>query len=92
MHTPPTVHVCNHPITYHNSDNPDFFNHISTVINKIHSKGLLSLQINTDIQNDSGANRSVTTLKNILHDCRDITPYPIGGINTTGLAIHCIGF
>ena len=92
VHTIPTIHVCNHPIAYQPSNKQNLVNHISHVLKNKKLKGLYSLEINTNIQNDSGANRSVTNLKSILHDYREITPYPIGGINNNGPAIHCTGF
>ena len=88
----PTVHVSNHPIPYHTTNRNDLVNEISTVINKADTTGLYSLQINTDIQNDSGANRLVINLQTILHDYRDIPPYPIGEITASGPAIHCTRF
>ena len=92
IHTAPTIHVCNHHIPYQSTNQYDFINHISTILNKNNSKGLYHLQINTNIQNDWGASDSVTNLKSILHDYHDITPYPIGGISTNGPAIHYTGF
>ena len=35
----------------------------------------------TSMQNDGGANRSVTNQRHILINCEEITPYPISGVN-----------
>ena len=55
LHTTPTIHVCTHPVPYKPTNKHNFINHISNVINKNNKKGLYSLKINTNIQNDSGA-------------------------------------
>ena len=44
------------------------------------------------MQNDSGANRSVTNCRNILIHYKSNDPYPINGINCNEPAIHCTGF
>ena len=44
------------------------------------------------MQNDGGANHSVTNCKNILIHYKSIDPYPISGINCNEPAIHCTGF
>ena len=44
------------------------------------------------MQNDGGANRSVTNCKHILIHYKSIEPYPINGINNNEPAIHCTGF
>ena len=54
--------------------------------------GIYELQINTHIQNDSGANRSVTNLISLLHNFKTIDPYPISGVNSKSPAIVCTGF
>ena len=41
------------------------------------------------MQKDSGANRSVTSHKDLLLQCEEITPYPMGGVKE-GVAIYCI--
>ena len=66
--------------------------HISTAIDPTQSNGLYEFQINTQIQNDSGANRSVTNLISLLHNFKTIDPYPIGGVNSQTPAIYCTGF
>ena len=66
--------------------------HISTSIKNKHNDGIYELQINTQIQNDSGANRSVTNLISLLHNFKTIEPYPIGGVNSESPAIYCTGF
>ena len=65
--------------------------HISTAFDSTH-QGLYKFQINTQIQNDSGANRSVTNLLSLLHNFKEIDPYPIGGVNSETPAIYCTGF
>ena len=44
------------------------------------------------MQNDGGANRSVTNCKHVLIHYKSIEPYPINGINNNEPAIHCTGF
>ena len=42
------------------------------------------------VQIDGGANRSITSNKNILHFYKDITPFPIGSIDDAG-SMMCTG-
>jgi dUTP pyrophosphatase len=42
-------------------------------------------------QNDGGANRSVTSSKDLLVHYRDIDPYPINGVQKGDPAIYCTG-
>ena len=49
------------------------------------------MQFQSYIQNDGGANRSVTNSKQILYDYKIIEPYPIGGVNSSSPAIYCTG-
>ena len=58
------------------------------------NNGLYRIHINTSnsMQNDGGANRSVTNNKNMLIGYQSIDPYPIGGVNEeNGPAILCTG-
>ena len=60
----------------------------------IREKGLYRVQLDTNrkAQHDAGANRSVTSMKHLLINYEEITPYPIGGVNSnSGAAIHCVG-
>ena len=65
---------------------------ISSSIKSTNSTGLYELNINIHVQNDSGANRSVTNLISLLHDFQQIQPYPIAGVNSDTPAIYCSGF
>ena len=80
----PPSHPCIHDTTLES--------HISAMINSTNNNGLYELNINTHVQNDSGANRSVTNLISLLHDYRQIEPYPIAGVNSDAPAIYCTGF
>ncbi len=53
-------HNTQHPINSHEQTSP--------TINSSNINGIYELQINTQIQNDSGANRSVTNLISLLHN------------------------
>ena len=61
--------------------------------NAIKDNGLYRVRIDTTnkIQKDSGANRSVTSMKHHLIDFQPINKYPIGGVNENGPAIYCTG-
>ena len=69
----------------------NLLDYISTTIDRTPHNGLYEFQINTQIQNDSGANRSVTNLISLLHNFKEIDPYPIGGVNSETPAIYCTG-
>lgn len=81
----------NNQVTTSASQTTQLHDHISTAFNTTH-RGIYKFQINTQIQNDSGANRSVTNLLSLLHNFKQIDPYPIGGINSETPAIYCTGF
>ena len=53
--------------------------------------GIYEMQFNPHLQNDGGANRSVTNNKNILSQFKEINAYPIGGVNNSSPAIYCTG-
>ena len=58
-------------------------------INQIiqHGNGLYRGEIK--MQKDSGANRSVTSYKNLLLNLEQIAPYPMGGVKENETAIYC---
>ena len=58
------------------------------------SNGLYRVRVDTTpkLQNDGGANRSVTSMKNLLLNFQHIKPYPIGGVNDNETAITCTGY
>ena len=68
---------------------------ISARINKTMAsqKGLYRVRVNTQqlAQNDGGANRSVTGVRNLLVHFHPIEPYAIGGVNDKEPAIYCTG-
>ena len=86
----PTSYVCIVKSTPQDTNN--LTSHISSIINDTTTKGLYQFQLSNEMQNDGGANRSVTSSKNILLHYKSIDPYPINGINSNTPAIHCIGF
>ena len=43
------------------------------------------------IQNDTGANRTVTNRKGIIYEYEDATPFPIADVNADDVAIVCTG-
>ena len=53
---------------------------------------MYQFEFSNEMQNNSGANRSVTNTKHILIHYKSINPYPINGIDSTETAIHDIGF
>ncbi len=70
---------------------------ISTILND-DTPGIYKVQLQlptntttTSVQNDGGANRSVTNQKHLLHNYKDIKPYPIGGVKDGEPAIYCTG-
>ena len=52
----------------------------------------MSMHICTDtIQNDTEANKNVTSDKSLLYNYEDIAPNPIGGVKEDDVAIVCTG-
>ena len=86
----PTSYICT--TRNINPNTTTISSHISTIINNPTTDGIYQLQFSNEMQNDGGANRSVTNYKNILIHYKSIEPYPINGINSNEPAIHCIGF
>ena len=86
-----TCFTCVDNPTFH-TPTPSIDSQVSSIVNNPKTNGLYQLQFSNEMQNDGGANRSVTNLKSILLHFKTINPYPINGINSTEPAIHCTGF
>lgn len=43
------------------------------------------------VQNNTGANRNVTSIKSCIHAYEDVEPFPIGGVKADDVAIICTG-
>ena len=59
-------------------------------INKAIINQLCAPRINMRVQMDSGANRSITPYKELLHNARKIEPFSINGINGT-VVVNTVG-
>ena len=79
----------------HNDTNIDIIPSLlstTPIIKKLQSRGIYEMKLQQKLQNDGGANRSVTNCKQILYNYKDIPPYPIGGANNSSPAIYCSGY
>ena len=82
-----------------NTESTDQMLHKTTsVINITQAKTQQSLKHNTSfnistdsVQNDTGANRNVTSKKFSIHTYEYIAPFPIGGVKADDAAIVCTG-
>ena len=75
----------------HIDSSPLMIPDITSTVHTTSSNGIYEMQLQPYLQNDGGANRSVTNCKHILYEYKDIQPYPIGGINNSDPAIYCTG-
>ena len=77
---------------FSNDDTIESLPSTSPIVDKLHTRGIYKIQLQHEIQNDGGANRSVTNCRPILHNFKFINPYPIGGVNNSTPAIYCTGY